>query len=119
MRLSSPAFRRLARLAAVVLLAWTGVDLIATQLCAADSVVLATGSSGAVTIQPDASSESDPTRGTPRAHVDDCFCCSHCVNVVLPEPVLDITRNARRALASRVGVPLADGHPLYHPPQLS
>lgn len=119
MRLSSPTFRRLGRLAAVVLLTWTGVDLIATQLCAADSVVMVTSRAGAAALQAEGSGDSDPVGGASRTHVDDCFCCSHCVNVVLAEPVLDVTGDTRRALAARVGVPFDDGHPLYHPPQLS
>lgn len=118
-RLSSPTFRRFARLAAVILLAWTAVDLTATQLCPADGVATAAGAFESSWARSDSSDGRAPGRRAPQSHVDDCFCCSHCVNVALSEPLLVATVNTPRHLASRIRIPVGAGHPLYHPPQLS
>ena len=118
-RLSSPTFRRFARLAAVILLAWTAVDLTATQLCPADGVATVAGGFESSSARSDSSEGPAPGRRAPQSHVDDCFCCSHCVNVALPEPLLAATIDTPRHLAPRLRIPVGDGHPLYHPPQLS
>lgn len=98
----------------MVLLAWTAVDLTATRLCAADAVAMATTSPEA---RPD--DGHGPASGAParQSHIDDCFCCSHCVSVAMPEPLLAVTADTPRHVTSRVRIPFDDGHPLYHPPQ--
>lgn len=116
-RFSSPTFRRLARVVAVMLLAWTAVDLTATRLCAADAVAMATAS-GSPEARPDGGDGPASGRPARQSHIDDCFCCSHCVNVAVPEPLLAVTAAPPRDVASRVRIPFDDGHPLYHPPQL-
>lgn len=117
-RFSSPTFRRLARVVALMLLAWTAVDLTATRLCAADAVPMAAAFESPEA-RPDGGDDPKPGRPAPQSHIDDCFCCSHCVNVAMPEPLLAVTADTPRRIASGVRIPFDDGHPLYHPPQLS
>ncbi len=78
----------LVRLICGLLLTWTAVDLSASSVCLLDrgkSVALASHIGPLL----DDSATQAPA---PAAHMDDCFCCSHCVNVsdattpVLPEP---------------------------------
>ena len=70
-------FRRGARLAAWLLLFWVGVDLSNSSICALDQE----GSSAQATSTSEESTSAPvPSHATP-AHFDDCFCCSHCVDV--------------------------------------
>ena len=66
--------RRATRLTAIVLLSLVAIDLSSPSLCALDSP------SSAQTIQAgfDGSSQDAEIPSTP-VHIDDCFCCSHCV----------------------------------------
>lgn len=99
---------RIARVVAVILLVWTGADLVNAQLCAADQVP-ATSQTGA---QRDSGGPDRP------APADDCFCCSHTVqlSVVLLLDSLEVLQdrvNILRHVASSYRT-----LPLDHPPQL-
>lgn len=85
------------RWCATVLLLWTAIDMMAPGLCALerehDEAVVADAT--AAPAEPSAPAASGreaatmavdqalPPSGdsTPAPHVDDCFCCSHCVDV--------------------------------------
>ena len=105
---------------AVMLLLWTGADLTYSSLCALEQERDSFGS--AAPLNPAVSSDVASTANLPVApdpkHVDDCFCCSHCVD----EP--DLTPRLHSGLASRArdelaaGAPAIFGTPLYHPPLL-
>ena len=107
--------RRLARVVALTLLAWTALDLANSNLCALDAA------SQPVSLRQTsdrlAASRADP--GAPTFGADDCFCCSHCVDISHA-----LTRPARIQLAHpapelREFAPSGSGHTLYHPPQFS
>ena len=112
--LSKHNFRAVVRLTAILLLAWTALDLTATQLCAADNRPWALN-------EPAPEDVAGPSSSTPvpQGHIDDCFCCSHCVNVALLVPLraTPLTTACDPSLDTRV--PSGDGCPLFHPPQLS
>ena len=110
-------FRKLIRATAWLFLVWTALDLGVPSLCALEHEGEPPGVYSASPLM-DAPSTNETTPDAP-VHVDDCFCCSHCVNVALSEPLLTATSNTPRHLASPVRIPVRDGHPLYHPPQLS
>src|SRR5690348_16402644 len=73
------SFRRsgLARVFAMALLLWTAVDLANANACSLDNE----GLPGTTQASQLISAGSSTTLPTDLAHVDDCFCCSHCVNV--------------------------------------
>ena len=107
---------RLARVVAAVILLWTAADLTNASLCALDSDEL--GSAYVAGLSPTIGS-SDTTDGTPLQsgrHVDDCFCCSHCVDVQALVPGVVAEPIARREPPRDVAVPDGFGFPLYHPP---
>jgi hypothetical protein len=90
---------RLVRAVVVALLLWTGADLTADlalpELCALDQ-------------------EQQTTSSAP--HVDDCFCCSHCVEIQAFGPALDAVPRARDFTPVSVPTPRLLGRPIYHPP---
>ena len=99
---------RIARVVAVILLTWTGADLVNAQLCAADQVPATS----------QAAAQHDSERPDRPAPVDDCFCCSHTVqlSVVLLSDSLEVLQdrvNILRGVASSYRT-----LPLDHPPQL-
>jgi hypothetical protein len=108
--------RDFARIVAIILLVWTALDLSAYQLCALDRM-------------DEVGSFSDARRDatdTPREpsfpsspHVDDCFCCSPCVDVGHVQPAL-VAAGLTPALTSMVDAraPRSAGRSLFHPPQL-
>ena len=69
------------RWCATVLLLWTAIDMMAPGLCALerehDDAAVAAGAAGAAFAQ--ALPPADDSTSVP--HVDDCFCCSHCVDM--------------------------------------
>ena len=100
------------RAVVVLLLAWTAADLANASLCALDSSEFATESPQL----PSGDHGTLPTQ-EPQRHVDDCFCCSHCVDVaaVIPAMTSEIVSSAAVPLASSAPKP-----PLvlpYHPPR--
>ncbi|MGE4055804.1 MAG: hypothetical protein AB7F99_13480 [Vicinamibacterales bacterium] len=119
--MSSGSFRKVIRVAAVLLLVWTGVDLSADAtgwgLCALDEAREhdVAGAMAALRID-DAADGSGEAPNEPSAHFDDCFCCSHCVNwtsASLPLEALHALEPVRE-LETRIKPPFRS--PLYHPP---
>jgi hypothetical protein len=106
--------RSLYRACAIVLLLWTAVDLTNMRLCALDNedVVSMPADGSDVPAAGDA-----PVPDTPAPHVDDCFCCSRCVEpspVTMP-PRASIAPHRPRSLTD--ALPVSDHVPVYHPPQ--
>ena len=106
----------LARVVVLALLAWTAVDLSDMTLCALDRE-----STPRHEASPDSCTLSSAKRdnsGSETRHIDDCFCCSHCVNASL---VVSLVQDSsllgliRFASASHTR---SAPHALYHPPQL-
>ena len=106
-------FRRsgLLQLAVVLLLSWTAADLAFASLCAADSEGLA---------QRDAAMAADATdpMPPPASPVDDCFCCSHAVDVDCLTVVLDSTAVAPIPEMRVPAAPLSPPHIPFHPPRV-
>lgn len=104
----------LARGLALVLLMWTAVDLTNTSLCALDQED-SQPRHACTTLAPHFC-DVQPSSSAP-VHVDDCFCCSHCVNgvalVSLPAAMLFLPVPTERASALRLLSRLLD-----HSPQL-
>jgi hypothetical protein len=98
---------------ALLILMWTAVDLVHPSACALDASpagVAAMQASDAVRV---------PLGAVPSGHVDDCFCCSHCVH-----PTATAAAATSRALVVpradryRDRLPSADRAAVYHPPQV-
>jgi hypothetical protein len=102
----------LARVIALVFLTWTAVDLTNSSLCALDQE----GARQTCTTATPNLCDAEPSPAP--VHIDDCFCCSHCVNAValvfLPKAAMLVDLiPPERASALR----LASSH-LDHPPHL-
>jgi len=105
---------RLAQTVSLILLLWTAADLTNASLCALENEGTSFGSIGTTATMSDSSSSQVPDPA-PR-HIDDCFCCSHCVDVQVLSPAtlampVDL-QHTPLVLAS----PRIFGSPLYHPP---
>ena len=114
LRMRSTSFRKASRVVAWLFLAWVTVDLGFPSVCALDQegrlIPLSVQSAvGAAT--------SGDTVPAPPAHIDDCFCCSHCVNVtaIAGPPVIEWIDLHVTLPADRV--PYPRGYPSYHPPR--
>lgn len=113
----SVQFRKASRAITWLFLAWVGLDLGYPSLCALDQEsqlpsVSAPTLAGGI----DASSPVDRTP-TRTMHIDDCFCCSHCVEAgVVSAPAL-LPRVDLRAPLPAGRLPFSTGHPPYHPPR--
>ena len=104
-----PIIRRAGRVAVVLLLAWTALDLINPALCGLDALP----SVGGV-----AELTSDiPTPTAPRIPAEDCFCCSHNVNFRPIARVAVSVLSDGEARPYVVRSPLWTSVPLYHPPR--
>lgn len=101
------SWRSLARVTAVVLLAWTAVDLGFPECCVSEQLEL-----GATAPTISAHDRADAAR----IDVDDCFCCALCIDTGWRIPTLSVDtarpsyRDPIRHLATRVVA-------LDHPPQ--
>lgn len=108
---------RTVRAVVVALLLWTGADLTNPALCALDrerQAPAAATDDGSATL---ASLPGQPAPDAPAApHVDDCFCCSHCVEIQPWRPVLDTEPPSRDYTALIVAAPRLFGLRLYRPP---
>lgn len=102
---------------ALVLLAWTATDLTATQLCPADG--MAPVAVADLNLTPTTFPDPVPANPAQSSHVDDCFCCSHCVNIAAFDTAMFIGAIRACESVASVRILFADGHPLYHPPQPS
>lgn len=105
---------RLVHAVAMLLLLWTAADLSNASLCALDNE--GTGpfpvSTGA-TLQD--SSDSQVPAQAPQ-HIDDCFCCSHCVDVKALTPAALATPADAQRTPLVLAAPRLFGSRLYHPP---
>ena len=99
------------RCTALVMLAWVAVDLADTGLCALDKRPLAVAASLAAL---------DARANPPLAPVnliDDCFCCSHCVDVSVSsalQPFYQLSVDLPHAVDVR---PLSSITQSYRPPR--
>jgi hypothetical protein len=100
----------------VILLLWTGADITNSSLCALEQEQDAPFS------QPNGGATLD-ARSTPllpavpdAPHIDDCFCCSHCVEVQDHGPRLISALAAGDLDAVVLASPRIFGVQLYHPP---
>ena len=80
------------------------------------------GTAVAKTIADGVALQAPSDSGVPPAqapHVDDCFCCSHCVEVlgIMPAEGSVVANSPRPPLV--LAEPRIFGSPLYHPPQFS
>jgi hypothetical protein len=100
---------------ATVILIWTAADLTNASLCALDSDELGGAFSReyALTVNADTT---DPAPSQPSNHIDDCFCCSHCVDMQVLVPAVVAEPVTRREPPLDVAAPHGFGFPLYHPP---
>ena len=101
---------RLLQFAVVLLLSWTAVDLANACLCAVDSDGLAQNDAAMT------DHAADPI-SPPTSQVDDCFCCSHSVDVGRLAVVLDSTAVAPLPDMSVPAAPLSPPHIPFHPPR--
>lgn len=99
----------------MLLLLWTAADLSNASLCALDNE-----ETRPLPYSADASlQESTPTgvpEQAPRQHIDDCFCCSHCVDVQALSPATVVTLVDLQHAPPVLAQPRLFGSPLYHPP---
>ena len=105
---------RLVQATVMLLLLWTAADLSNASLCALDNEgqpMQVSAEHGSL-----ASSDAQVPDPTPARHIDDCFCCSHCVEhqVFAPGAVVMPMKMQRAPLV--LAAPRLFGSPLYHPP---
>jgi hypothetical protein len=103
------SFRLLVQITAIVLLAWTAVDLAFPECCLSEPLAA------------DSAATLDTHYGSPspdRPDVDDCFCCARCLDNGTRIPRIGV--DAVRAEFAEPLEPLAThARTLDHPPQLS
>ena len=103
-----------ARAAAWLLLALVALDLGNPSLCALDQEAPSIPASAAAALDARPTGDSAPARPV---HVDDCFCCSHCVDVAsAPGPAKLAWAGIRIPLPTDAA-PLPTAYPPYHPPR--
>ena len=117
----SSRLRTIYRLAVLVLLFQTGLDLSNAALCALDAerFGLAGRASSTLASSGDFGDEgSQPSQPAKPGHVDDCFCCSPCVDAEpIAQPVMVAVVAAAEDDLPVKHVPLLPTF-LFHPPQL-
>lgn len=106
---------RFVRVVVTVLLLWTAVDLSNAGLCALDNE-RAGGASFDAPAATWASAGDTAPLPIPLRHIDDCFCCSHCVDVRALVPATLSTPAVQCDAAATLAGPRIFGSPLYHPP---
>lgn len=106
-------FRTTARTVAWVLLAWVAVDLGVPNLCALEREQ-GFASAGSSTVIAPADDGGTPP---PPAHVDDCFCCSHCVDMTRLSGAVTPPLAETRIVLPPAAIPFPFGLSLYHPPR--
>ena len=98
----------------MLLLLWTAADLSNASLCALDNegqpMQLSTECASL-----DSSDTQVPDQ-TPQRHIDDCFCCSHCVDVQVFAPATFVMPVELQRTPLVLAAPRLFGSPLYHPP---
>ena len=103
------------RTVVAVLLLWTAADITSSNLCALDQDVPLTALALGLTADP-SSTPVDPVAPEAPSHVDDCFCCSHCVEVQELGPRLSSVRLSSDVDVPPLASPRIFGVRLYHPP---
>ncbi len=108
-RVTSLRFRRLARIFAALLLLWTGADLVDYGVCVHQHGRIGLAGDRAYRTP---SSAGDAGHGAR----EDCFCCSHVVDVRLPFRI-DVMYSVAWSLGEQtVLAPDLRTAPLHHPP---
>ncbi len=108
---------RLAQAVTMVLLLWTAADLTNSSLCALekeDEGSTAPSIPGSTTLNQDSHDRTPPEPVRP--HIDDCFCCSHCVDVHSLVPAVASVPANRDLQLLVLAAPRLFGSRLYHPP---
>lgn len=101
----------------MLLLLWTAVDLSNAGLCALDNEDAAPMAADATaTFSAAAHDAGAPLAPDTTRHVDDCFCCSHCVDIRALTVALDCTAVALPRALLMLAAPRNAGASLYHPP---
>ena len=108
---------RLAQIVAMVLLLWTAADLTNSSLCALENEDggLPTSSRPSDLVIDAQNSTQIPTEA-PAPHIDDCFCCSHCVEVHSLHADATSSPIVRDLRPLVLAAPRLFGTQLYHPP---
>lgn len=108
---------RLTQAMVMVLLLWTAADLTNSSLCALENEETRSSAPavpGSTAIDQDAGNRIPPQPAKP--HIDDCFCCSHCVEVAGLVPALASVPVNRELQLLVLAAPRLFGYRLYHPP---
>lgn len=101
---------------AMILLLWTAVDLSNAGLCALDNEDAAPIAADATTALAASHGDRAPLAPDTSRHVDDCFCCSHCVDVRPFAAVLECAPVPLPRSVLMLAAPRNIGASLYHPP---
>jgi hypothetical protein len=114
----SARFRSVARVFAILLLAWTTADLCGHGLCVHDREPIVPwtssapgGRTSAVRAPAGAPIDTATSNGP-----DDCFCCCHCVDVNVPFQMPVICTFVSSVFTTHSSLPHLSPSPLYHPP---
>lgn len=104
------------RAMAAALLLWTAADITNSSLCALEQESSVFWAPAADATVAGSTEPSSPLAPDTDVHVDDCFCCSHCVELarLLPDLGSAPARREHRALV--LPSPRIFGLQLYHPP---
>lgn len=108
---------RIHRFVVLLILAWTALDLGYPVLCSLDREQI--GSTYFAQDVIGASSSSSSEKPATPGHVDDCFCCSHCVTFTDVTSAQRTMGTVRQQKIDPPTAPLFRAFPIYHPPQLS
>ena len=108
---------RVQRFVVLLILGWTALDLGYPVLCALDREQSDSTYYAQDVIEPPSSSNSETP--TSPGHIDDCFCCSHCVTVTDAAPAERTVSTVRQENIAPLTAPLFRTFPIYHPPQFS
>ena len=109
----SVRFCAIARAVALLLLALVALDLGNPSLCALDQAAPLMPVSAA-TLDQRPTDDSGPAGPV---HIDDCFCCSHCVDVSSIAAPSPLAWAASDLPLPRDRAPFTTASPLYHPPR--
>ena len=108
---------RLAQAVTIVLLLWTTVDLTNLSLCALENENARPSAAAILASTTFDQALHDQIPPLPaRPHVDDCFCCSHCVELQSLAPPLASVSVNRELQPLVLAAPRLFGSRLYHPP---
>jgi hypothetical protein len=106
-----PVRLHLGRIVAVVLLLWTGADIVNAQLCSVDRQPLS--SITTLRVSDATSQRQSPATG------DDCFCCSHTVQAGTAPVSMPILAAGEYTAQLDLGSHFTIHDQIYRPPQSS